>query len=129
VVSEDGSPHGPKTFVLWNPPRLQAGRRASGTGGHGDLAPRHAIVSVLQGLSLLFRSPAQAAHAACVGACRNTGCRAAAGGQQFACACAQKYSTGISGMTSACWRPMLSVCCAPVAASPASPAVPRVQQG
>lgn len=36
VVSEDGSPHGPRTFVLWNPPRLQAGRRAAGTGGHGE---------------------------------------------------------------------------------------------
>ena len=30
VVSEDGSPHGPKTFVLWNPPLLQPGRRGSG---------------------------------------------------------------------------------------------------
>ena len=65
VVSEDGSPHGPKTFVLWNPPRLQAGRRASGTGGHGELALCHAMVLTVQGLLLLCGCPAQAAHAAC----------------------------------------------------------------
>jgi len=29
VVDEDGSPHGPKTFVLWNPP-LSAGQKAAG---------------------------------------------------------------------------------------------------
>lgn len=25
VVTEDGSPHGPKTFVMWNPPLRQGG--------------------------------------------------------------------------------------------------------
>lgn len=62
MVSEDGSPHGPKTFVLWNPPRLQAGRRASGTGGHGDPALCHAPLSVVQGLWLLCTCPAQVAQ-------------------------------------------------------------------
>ena len=33
VVSEDGSPHGPKSFVLWNPPF--AAPAARGSGGKG----------------------------------------------------------------------------------------------
>ena len=33
VVSEDGSPHGPKHFVLWNPPFAAPDRRGSGGKG------------------------------------------------------------------------------------------------
>ena len=33
VVSEDGSPHGPKSFVLWNPPFAAPDRK--GLGGKG----------------------------------------------------------------------------------------------
>ena len=47
VISDDGSPHGPKCFVLWNPPLMnpakKAGKRRStalttGLGGVGQLA-------------------------------------------------------------------------------------------
>lgn len=33
VVSEDGSPHGPKSFVLWNPPFVAPDRKGSGGKG------------------------------------------------------------------------------------------------
>jgi hypothetical protein len=33
VVSEDGSPHGPKSFVLWNPPFAAPDRKGSGGKG------------------------------------------------------------------------------------------------
>lgn len=33
-MSQDGSPHGPKTFVLWNPP-VRAGGGPGGSGGGG----------------------------------------------------------------------------------------------
>ncbi|KAK9819572.1 hypothetical protein WJX81_002582 [Elliptochloris bilobata] len=39
VVSEDGSPHGPKTFVLWNPPLTM------GQSPKGALAPLAAVTS------------------------------------------------------------------------------------
>ena len=29
VVSEDGSPHGPKSFVLWNPPFAAPDRKST----------------------------------------------------------------------------------------------------
>lgn len=29
VVSEDGSPHGPKCFVLWNPPLTHPGKKGA----------------------------------------------------------------------------------------------------
>ena len=32
LVQQDGSPHGPRRFVLWNPP-LSEGGRGGGTGG------------------------------------------------------------------------------------------------
>jgi ATP-dependent helicase YprA (DUF1998 family) len=44
VVDEDGSPHGPKTFVLWNPP-LSAGQKAAG----GPQAPLAAAARGLDG--------------------------------------------------------------------------------
>lgn len=39
VVSEDGSPHGPKTFVLWNPP-LTMGQSLKGA-----LSPLSAVTA------------------------------------------------------------------------------------
>ena len=33
MVSEDGSPHGPKSFVLWNPPFAAPDRKGSGGKG------------------------------------------------------------------------------------------------
>ena len=39
MVSEDGSPHGPKTFVLWNPPLTM------GKGLKGALSPLSAVTA------------------------------------------------------------------------------------
>ena len=54
VVSDDGSPHGPKTFVLWNPSLLVPKGRRSGGGG-GD-----ATVNPLLGMSMMSRTEARA---------------------------------------------------------------------
>lgn len=51
VVSQDGSPHGPKTFVLWNPPLLKPGRGGGGSGGGGN---------PLAGMPLMSRTEARA---------------------------------------------------------------------
>lgn len=63
VVSDDGSPHGPKTFVLWNPPLLQPFRRsASGGGGAPPAAESEAggRANPLQGMSLMSRTESRA---------------------------------------------------------------------
>lgn len=49
VVSQDGSPHSPKTFVLWNPPLLKPGRGGGGSGGN-----------LLAGMPLMSRTEARA---------------------------------------------------------------------
>lgn len=62
VVSEDGSPHGPKTFVLWNPPLLQPNRRSrSGSGAALDGGGVGGVRgNPLQGVPLMSRTEARA---------------------------------------------------------------------
>lgn len=48
VVSEDGSPHGPKNFVLWNPPLRQA-----------RLAAMHTHVQQCSALLAIRRTPVE----------------------------------------------------------------------
>ncbi|WIA12038.1 hypothetical protein OEZ85_012117 [Tetradesmus obliquus] len=40
LVDEDGSPHGPKEFVLWNPPLTAQAQQAVGEGGGGVVLSR-----------------------------------------------------------------------------------------
>lgn len=60
MVSEDGSPHGPKTFVLWNPPRLQIGRRSSAGGGGKGKDADGGTQNPLAGMPIMSRTEARA---------------------------------------------------------------------
>lgn len=62
VIDDDGSPHGPKTFVMWNPPLLKPPGRGKGKkGGRGsNPGSGNDRENPLKGMPLMSRTESRA---------------------------------------------------------------------